>query len=184
MLYSCRSDDTLKWLDFDTDLLFTSPEAPTRFKSICPNKRECDRKEPTKQASAESIVKTPPPFTFETLCSVFDLSHSVLLSTSADCRKTHPVACTNPVFTMLYWLVFVRINSAASDATSGRLSGGYRPVRSICFAGNFRQCPFLSHYFDRNWISSDAFLCILSATVFSLGVYHFQLGDGTKTAQL
>lgn len=110
------------------------------------------------------------------LCSVFALFYSVLLSTSADCRKTHPVARTSPVFTILFWLVFVRINSAASDATSARLSGGYRPVRSICFSGHFRQCPFLSHYFDRNWISSDAFLCILSATVFSLGVYHFQRG--------
>lgn len=103
---------------------------------------------------------------------------------SADRKNTHPVPRTNPVFMILFWLVSVRINGAASDATSARLSGGYRPVRSICFAGHFRQCPFLSHYFDRNWISSDAFLCILSATVFSLGVYHFQRGDGTKTLQL
>lgn len=155
----------------------------SRFQSMCQKANKCDRKEAPKQASAESVVNTPPPFPFETPCCVFALFCAVLLSTS-DCRKTHPVARTSPVFTILFWLVFVRINSAASDVTPSRLSGGYRPVRSICFTGHFRQCPFLSHYFGRNWISSDAFLSILSAAVFSLGVYHFQRGSGSKTAQL
>lgn len=124
----------------DVDLLFTIPEDPSQVKLICRKKREHDRTEATGQASAESIAEKPSPFPFETLSSVFALFYSVLLSTPADCRKTHPVARAREsgVCDVVLAVFFLRINSAASDATSARLSGGYRPVRSICFAGAFQ----------------------------------------------
>lgn len=58
--------------------------------------------------------------------------HFSWLQESTPCCIQSPVfMCTENVF----WLVFACINSATSDVTSARLSGGYRPVRSICFAG-------------------------------------------------
>lgn len=159
----------------DVDLLFNSPEAQSQAKLICPKKREHDRTEATGQAWAESIAEMPSPFPFETLSSVFALLYSVLLSTSADCRKTHPAtrARESGVFYVVlavFSFVLTVLHLMRPPPDSLEAIDQWDPFVS---RGHFRQCPFLSHYFDRNWISSDAFLCILSAAVFSLGVYHF-----------
>lgn len=109
----------------DVDLLFTSP---SQFKSICPKKWERDRKAATKQTRVYRGDALP----FSFWNSVFCAQHfSWLQESTSRCAREW---CLRFCFG---WF-FLRINSAASDATSARLSGGYRPVRSICFAGAFQ----------------------------------------------
>lgn len=67
-------------------------------------------------------------------------------------------------------LCFERINSATFWCDLCQTLWRLSTIWIHLFSRHFRRCPFLSHYFDRNWISSDAFLCILSAVLFSLGV--------------
>ena len=124
-----------------------------------------------------------------TFWGLFALSHVVLLSSRINTMKQRSCSCSQTrsflsVFmcmSTLFWVV-LSVWTALHlwcdlCQTLWRLSTSWIHL----FSSHFRRRPFLSHYFDRNWISSDAFLCILSAVRFSLGVYRFQWRDDAKT---